>query len=254
MIIAFANQKGGVAKTTSTHNIGVALAQKGKKVLLIDLDSQASLTISLGIEPLEVENNIIDILDKKKSDVRKCILNVKENLDVITSTIDLASIEMEMLSRASREKILDRELEPIKADYDYILIDCPPQLSILTVNALSCADGVIIPTKTDYLSYRGIELLMDTITEVKELINPKLEVVGTIATLYNMRSKDDNDILNGMKELYNVLGVIKMRVGAKKGIYDGLAVVENEPNNEISIAYKNIADMLINGKYESEVK
>ena len=254
MIIAFANQKGGVSKTTSTHNIGVALAQKGKKVLLIDLDSQASLTISLGIEPLDVENNIIDILDKKKSDVRKCILNVKENLDVITSTIDLASIEMEMLSRASREKILDRELEPIKEEYDYILIDCPPQLSILTVNALSCADGVIIPTKTDYLSYRGIELLMDTITEVKELINPKLEIVGTIATLYNMRSKDDNDILNGMKSIYNVLGVTKMLVGAKKGIYDGLAVVENEPNNEISIAYKNIADMLINGKYESEVK
>lgn len=222
--------------------------------MLIDLDSQASLTISLGIEPLDVENNIIDILDKKKSDVRKCILNVKENLDVITSTIDLASIEMEMLSRASREKILDRELEPIKEEYDYILIDCPPQLSILTVNALSCADGVIIPTKTDYLSYRGIELLMDTITEVKELINPKLEIVGTIATLYNMRSKDDNDILDGMKSVYNVLGVTKMLVGAKKGIYDGLSVVENEPNNEISIAYKNIADMLISGKYESEVK
>ena len=254
MIIAFANQKGGVANTTSTHNIGVALAQKGKKVLLIDLDSQASLTISLGIEPLDVENNIIDVLDKKKSDVRKCILNVKENLDVITSTIDLASIEMEMMSRASREKILDRELEPIKEEYDYILIDCPPQLSILTVNALSCADGVIIPTKTDYLSYRGIELLMDTIAEVKELINPKLEIVGTIATLYNMRSKDDNDILDGMKSVYNVLGVTKMLVGAKKGIYDGLSVVENEPNNEISIAYKNIADMLISGKYESEVK
>lgn len=181
-------------------------------------------------------------------------MNVKENLDVITSTIDLASIEMEMMSRASREKILDRELEPIKEEYDYILIDCPPQLSILTVNALSCADGVIIPTKTDYLSYRGIELLMDTITEVKELINPKLEIVGTIATLYNMRSKDDNDILDGMKSVYNVLGVTKMLVGAKKGIYDGLSVVENEPNNEISIAYKNIADMLISGKYESEVK
>ena len=209
---------------------------------------------ALELRVVQLENNIIDVLDKKKSDIRKCILNVKENLDVITSTIDLASIEMEMMSRASREKILDRELEPIKAEYDYILIDCPPQLSILTVNALSCADGVIIPTKTDYLSYRGIELLMDTITEVKELINPKLEIVGTIATLYNMRSKDDNDILNGMKSIYNVLGVTKMLVGAKKGIYDGLSVVENEPNNEISIAYKNIADMLISGKYESEVK
>lgn len=252
-IIAFANQKGGVAKTTSTHNIGVALAQKGKKVLLIDLDSQASLTISLGIEPLDVENNIIDVLDKKKSDVRKCILNVKENLDVITSTIDLASIEMEMLSRASREKILDRALEPVKGEYDFIVIDCPPQLSILTINALSCADGVIIPCKTDYLSYRGIEQLMETIEEVRELINPKLEVLGTIATLFNMRSNDDKDILNGLKEKYNVLGVVKMLVSAKKGIYDGLAVVEKEPKNDISIEYIRIADMIIDEKYESEV-
>lgn len=252
-IIAFANQKGGVAKTTSTHNIGVALAQKGKRVLLLDLDSQASLTISTGIEPLDVEQNIITVLDKGKCDIRECIQKINDNLHIITSTIDLASLEMEMLSRASREKILDRALEPIKGEYDFILIDCPPQLSILTINALSCADGVIIPCKTDYLSYRGIEQLMETIAEVKELINPKLEVLGTIATLFNMRSNDDKDILNGLKEKYNVLGVVKMLVSAKKGIYDGLAVVEKEPKNDISIEYIRIADMIIDEKYESEV-
>ncbi len=252
-IIAFANQKGGVAKTTSTHNIGVALSQKGKRVLLLDLDSQASLTISIGIEPLDVERNIINVLDKGKGDIRDCIHNINDNLHIITSTIDLASLEMEMLSRASREKILDRALEPIKSEYDYILVDCPPQLSILTINALSCADGVIIPTKTDYLSYRGIELLMDTISEVKELINPRLEVLGTIATLYNMRSNDDKDILKGLKAKYKVMGVIKMSVSAKKGIYDGLSVVEREPNNDISLEYLKIADMLIKEKYEREV-
>lgn len=245
-IIAFANQKGGVAKTTSTHNIGVALANKGKRVLLIDLDSQASLTISVGIEPYEINKNIFDVLDKNKTDINECIQPVFKNLDIITSIIDLATLEMEMLSRASREKILDRELESVKDKYDYILIDCPPQLSILTINALSCADGVIIPTKTDYLSYRGIELLMNTIEEIKELINKKLEVIGTIATLYNMRSKDDNEILKGLKEKYNVLGVIKMLVGAKKGIYEGLSVIENEPNNEISLEYIQIAENLIN--------
>lgn len=253
-IIALANQKGGVAKTTSTHNIGVALSEKGKRVLLLDLDSQASLTISVGIEPLEVEKNIINVLDKGKCDINECVQQVSENLYIITSTIDLASLEMEMLSRASREKILDRALEPIKNEYDFILIDCPPQLSILTINALSCADGVIIPTKTDYLSYRGIELLMDTISEIKELINPRLEVMGTIATLYNMRSNDDKDILNGLKEKYNVMGVVKMLVSAKKGIYDGLSVVEKEPNNDISIEYIAIADMLISENYEREVE
>lgn len=253
-IIAFANQKGGVAKTTSTHNIGVALAQKGKRVLLLDLDSQASLTISVGIEPLDVEKNIINVLDKGKCDIKECIQQINDNLHIITSTIELASLEMEMLSRASREKILDRALEHIKDEYDFILVDCPPQLSILTINALSCADGVIIPTKTDYLSYRGIELLMDTISEVKELINPRLEVLGTIATLYNMRSNDDKDILNGLKSKYNVMGVVKMLVSAKKGIYDGLSVVEQEPNNDISIEYLKIADMLINENYERGVE
>lgn len=251
-IIAFANQKGGVGKTTSTHNIGVALAQNGKRVLLIDLDSQASLTISVGIEPLEVEKNIINVLDKEKCDIKECIINIKENLDIITSTIELASIEMNMQGRINREKILMRSLEPIKNDYDFILLDCPPQLSILTVNALSGADGVIIPTKTDYLSYRGIELLMDTINDIKdEGINPNLKVIGAIATLYNMRSNDDQDILKGLESNYNVIGIVKMLVSAKKGIYDGLSVVEKEPNNDISKEYKKIAEMMINEREEN---
>lgn len=253
MIIALANQKGGVAKTTSVHNLGVALAQQGRKVLMVDLDSQASLTISTGIEPLEIENNIVSILGKDSKPISDCVKYLKKNLDIITSTIDLASLEMEMLSRASRERILDRALEPIKKAYDIILIDCPPQLSILTVNALSSADGVIIPTKTDYLSYRGIEQLMDTVAEIKELINPKLEVLGVIATLFNMRSNDDKDILNGLKERYNLLGVVKMLVSAKKGIYGGLSVVEREPNNDISIEYMKIANMIVENNYESEV-
>lgn len=253
IIIALANQKGGVAKTTSTHNLGIALAKKNKKVLLVDLDSQASLTISTGIEPLEVEYNITSILQKKGTDIKTCIQSLKSNVDIITSTIELASLEMEMLSRASREKILDRALEPIKNEYDFILIDCPPQLSILTINALSCADGIIIPAKTDYLAYRGIELLMDTITEIKELINPKLSILGVIATLYETRSKDDNVILKALQNKYNVIGIVKKLVSAKKGIYDGLAVIEQEPSNDISLTYNKVADMIIKGIYESEV-
>ena len=235
-VIAIANQKGGVAKTTTTHNLGAALAAAGKNVLLIDLDSQASLTISVGMEPLEVPKTIVDVLKKDGAPIR----------------IDLAPMEMEMLSRASREKILDRALKPIKDSYDYILIDCPPQLSILTINALSCADGVLIPVKTDYLAYRGLTQLQDSIREIQELINPDLKVLGVIATLYDARVSDDKDILALLKEEYNLVGVVKRLAVAKKGIYDGLAVVEQAPSSEIAKEYTAIAKMIINGNFDRE--
>lgn len=251
-VIAIANQKGGVAKTTTTHNLGAALAAAGKKVLLIDLDSQASLTISVGMEPLEVEHNIVDALRKDALPITDCIQKLNDRLYIVCSIIDLAPMEMEMLSRASREKILDRALRPVRDDYDFILIDCPPQLSILTINALSCADGVIVPVKTDYLAYRGLTQLQDSIREVQELINPELKVLGVIATLYDMRVSDDREILALLKQEYNVLGVVKRMAAAKKGIYDGLAVVEQAPNSEIAKEYKAVAALLLTGKTERE--
>ena len=251
-VIAIANQKGGVAKTTTTHNLGVSLAAKGKRVLLIDLDSQASLTISVGLEPLEMQRTIVDVLKKDGAPIRECIERINERLYIVTSIIDLAPVEMELLSRASREKILDRALKPVRGEYDFILVDCPPQLSILTINALSCADGVIIPVKTDYLAYRGLTQLQDSIREIQELINPGLEVIGVIATLYEKRVADDNEILAALKKEYNLLGVIKRLAVAKKGIYDGLAVVEQTPGSEISIEYNTIADMMIEEKYKRE--
>jgi len=253
-VIAIANQKGGVAKTTTTHNLGVALAAKGKRVLLIDLDSQASLTISVGLEPLEVKRTIVDVLRKDGVPVGECIERISDRLHIVTSIIDLAPMEMELLSRASREKILDRALRPVRGEYDFILVDCPPQLSILTINALSCADGVIIPVKTDYLAYRGLTQLQDSIQEIQELINPELKVLGVIATLYEKRVADDNEILAALKKEYNLLGVIKRLAVAKKGIYDGLAVVEQTPGSEISIEYNKIADMIIAEKFERTEK
>ena len=253
-VIAIANQKGGVAKTTTTHNLGVALAAKGKRVLLIDLDSQASLTISVGLEPLEVKRTIVDVLRKDGVPVGECIERISDRLHIVTSIIDLAPMEMELLSRASREKILDRALRPVQGEYDFILVDCPPQLSILTINALSCADGVIIPVKTDYLAYRGLTQLQDSIREIQELINPELKVLGVIATLYEKRVADDNEILTALRKEYNLLGVIKRLAVAKKGIYDGLAVVEQTPGSEISIEYNKIADMIIAEKFERTEK
>lgn len=251
-VIAIANQKGGVAKTTTTHNLGVAMAAAGKRVLMIDLDSQASLTISAGMEPLEAKRTIVDVLKKNSVPLSECIQQIKERLYIVTSIIDLAPMEMEMLSRASREKILDRALKPVLDDYDYILIDCPPQLSILTINALSCADGVIIPVKTDYLAYRGLTQLQDSIKEIQELINPGLTVLGVIATLYDTRVSDDREILNLLQKEYNLIGIIKRLAAAKKGIYDGLAAVEQAPGSDIAKEYVAIANMIMSGKKERE--
>ena len=251
-VIAIANQKGGVAKTTTTHNLGVALAEAGKKVLLIDLDSQASLTISVGLEPLEAERTIVDVLRKEGLPLMECVQRLSDRLHIVTSIIDLAPMEMELLSRASREKILDRALRPVWEQYDFILIDCPPQLSILTINALSCADGVLIPVKTDYLAYRGLTQLQDSIQEIQELINPELKVLGVIATLYDTRVADDRDILALLRKEYNLLGVIKRLAVAKKGIYDGLAAVEQAPNSELAKEYRAIAELLMAGKEKRE--
>lgn len=247
-VIAIANQKGGVAKTTTTHNLGVALAAQGKRVLMIDLDSQASLTISVGLEPLEVEQTIVDVLRKDGLPLIECVQRLNDRLHIVTSIIDLAPMEMELLSRASREKILDRALRPVREQYDFILIDCPPQLSILTINALSCADGVVIPVKTDYLAYRGLTQLQDSIQEIQELINPGLKVLGVIATLYDTRVADDREILALLRKEYNLLGVIKRLAVAKKGIYDGLAAVEQAPNSDLAREYVAIAEMIMSGR------
>nr|WP_245185350.1 AAA family ATPase [Flavonifractor sp. AGMB03687] len=251
-VIAIANQKGGVAKTTTTHNLGAAMAAAGKRVLLIDLDSQASLTISVGLEPLEVEQTIVDVLRKEGVPLMECVQRLSDRLHIVTSIIDLAPMEMELLSRASREKILDRALRPVREQYDFILIDCPPQLSILTINALSCADGVVIPVKTDYLAYRGLTQLQDSIQEIQELINPGLKVLGVIATLYDTRVADDREILALLRKEYNLLGVIKRLAVAKKGIYDGLAAVEQAPNSDLAKEYVAIAEMIMSGKDKRE--
>lgn len=248
-IIAFANQKGGVAKTTSTYNVGVSLARKGKKTLIIDLDSQASLTISAGLEPFDYENTIVSVLRKNGVAIEKCTLSLQENLKICPSRLELAQLEMEMIGRSMREMILKRALEPIRNDYDFILIDCPPQLSILTINALACSDFVIVPVKTDYLAYRGVELLMESIQDIKDLINPGLSVLGIVATMYEQRVKDDNDILQALRDKYEVIGVIKKRAVAKKGVYDGLSVGEQDAKNDVATEYNKISDYVIqNGR------
>lgn len=245
VVIAFANQKGGVAKTTSTYNVGVSLANREKKTLIIDLDSQASLTISAGLEPFEYDKTIATVLQKEGISFKNTLQILQENLTICTSRLELAQLEMEMIGRSMRETILKRALEEIKSEYDFILIDCPPQLSILTINALACADYVVVPVKTDYLAYRGVELLMESIKDIKELINPSLEVLGIIATMYEMKIKDDNEILEALQERYKVIGVIKKMAIAKKGVYEGKSVSEQSSTNAVAKEYGKISEYII---------
>lgn len=263
-VIAIANQKGGVAKTTTAHNITVGLAIRGKRVLAIDLDSQASLTISAGLEPSDIADNcIVSVMtdeETRKKDIKDCIHTVKTQITnekspsyfIIPSIIDLADQEWKMFARVSREKILNRALEQIKGEYDYIIIDCPPQLSILTINALSCSNGVIVPVKTDYLSYRGLAHLMDTVDNIQALTNPGLSVYGVVATFHEKRTKNGTAILKELSNEYNLISVIPKTVLSGEGVYKGMAVVELAPNQEIAKKYMEITDMVITGKYEQK--
>lgn len=244
-VISFANQKGGVAKTTSTFNVAACLARRGNKVLMIDLDPQASLTIYAGLEPYEHEKTIVDVLRNQRQDIGECIVKIRDNLDIITSRIELSGVENELLSRTARELILSRALDKVKDTYDYVIIDCPPQLSTLTINALSCTDKVVIPCKTDYLAYRGIKQLLETIDTIRAYFKPDIEVAGILATLFESRAKDDQEILDLLKEEYNVLGVIKRTAQAKKGMYDGMSSVEFSPKSELAQEYEHVVDAIV---------
>ena len=244
-VISFANQKGGVAKTTSTFNVAASLAKRGYRVLMVDLDPQASLTIYAGLEPYEYEHTIIDVLKNPKQEIRKCINPVRDNLNIITSRIELSATENELLSRPARELILSRALTNVHDEYDYILIDCPPQLSTLTVNALACTDKVIIPCKTDYLAYRGLKQLFETIETTRTYFKPDIEALGVLATMFDARANDDKDVLQVLQAEFNVIGVIKRTTQAKKGMYDGLSSVEYAPKSELAKEYEHLVDIIV---------
>ena len=210
---------------------------------MVDFDAQASLTICAGLEPYDYEKNIVSVI-RDGLNVNECIVPIKNNLYILTSDIGLAAQEMALVVRTMRELVLQKALNAVRKEYDYILIDCPPQLSILTINALSASDRLIIPCKTDYLSYRGLEQLQDTIDVVKNEVNKKLKVLGIIATLYEQKVKDDQDVLEFLEKKGNVIATVKKLAIAKKGVYSGMAVVEQDSKNDISLSYKKICDVI----------
>ncbi|SSC26029.1 AAA domain-containing protein, partial [Klenkia terrae] len=204
-IVAMCNQKGGVGKTTSTINLGAALVEHGRRVLLVDLDPQGALSVGLGIQSQQLERTVYNALMERHTTLRDVIVrNVGHvrGLDLAPSNIDLSAAEVQLVSEVAREQSLLRVLAEVRQEYDYVLIDCQPSLGLLTVNALTAAQGVIIPLECEFFSLRGVALLVDTIDKVKERLNPSLEVDGILATMYDSRTVHAREVFSRVVEAF----------------------------------------------------
>ncbi len=202
-IIAMCNQKGGVGKTTTTINLGAALAEYGRKVLLVDFDPQGSLSVGLGVNPYDIKKSVYDLImdrDVTPADVVQPT-NVP-GLDVLPSNIDLSAAEVQLVTEVAREQVLSRALAPALADYDVVIIDCQPSLGLLTVNALTAAHGVIVPLETEFFALRGVAMLVETIQKVQDRLNPGLEIDGLVATMYDSRTVHSREVLARLVEAF----------------------------------------------------
>ena len=200
-VIAMCNQKGGVGKTTTTINLGATLAEYGRKVLLVDFDPQGALSVGLGIPAHQLDVTVYNLLTERGHDVRDVIQHTKvENLDVIPANIDLSAAEVQLVGEVAREQILARVLRPVLDDYDVILIDCQPSLGLLTVNALTAAHGVLIPLECEFFAMRGVALLIETIEKITDRLNPRLEVDGILATMYDSRTLHSKEVVASVVE------------------------------------------------------
>jgi chromosome partitioning protein len=206
VVISMCNQKGGVGKTTSTINLGAALAEYGRRVLLVDLDPQGALSAGLGVPHHELANTVHNLMVEPRVPVDDVLIHTRVGgLDLIPSNIDLSAAEIQLVNEVGREQTLGRALGPVLDRYDYVLIDCQPSLGLLTVNALACSDGVIIPTECEFFSLRGLALLTDTVDKVRERLNPKLSISGILVTRFDTRTVNAREVMARVLERFSEL-------------------------------------------------
>ncbi len=250
-ILALANQKGGVAKTTSTLNLGVALSERGLDVLLVDLDPQSNLTMSQGIDPERVELSMFDVL-VQKTPITEVIQH--REVDIAVASIDLAGAELALASMIGRERALEKALMPVRADYDYILIDTPPSLGLLTVNALTAANGVIVPVQCEYLSLRGLVQLEATLQTIRENLNPDVRIRGILPTMLDIRLLHAREALELLERNFGDL-VFRTRVRKTVRLAEapvaGKSVMAYDPTGAAAGAYRELAEEVLKDAEEA---
>ena len=256
-VIALTNQKGGVGKTTTAVNLGVCLSKQGKKVLLVDADAQANLTMSLGFPrpddlPISLATIMQDIIDDKPFDVQKGILHHSEGVDLLPSNIELSGLEVRLINAISRERVLTTCINEVKKNYDYVLVDCMPSLGMLTINALAAADSVVIPTQPHYLSAKGLELLLRSVSKVRRQINPHLRIDGILMTMVMPRTNISKEVTALVRRAYGqnikVFDVqIPHSIRAVEATAEGKSIFAYDKGGKVAAAYeqfgKEVADI-----------
>lgn len=240
-VIAFANQKGGVAKTTTTLSIGAALAEMGKSVLAVDLDPQAALTYSMGVDPDALAETVNDVLVRRLP-LEKVVIS--REIDLVPANIDLAGAEAILLAKTGREYALERALRDLTSSYDYIVIDCPPSLGILTINGLTAAGEVVIPLQCEALSHRGVGQLVETLGDIRHFTNPNLAIGGVIPTMYDGRSKHARQVLSDVGSRYDLEVLdpaVRKSIRFAEASQAGLSILSFAPTHPGAEAYRALA-------------
>ncbi len=252
-VIAIANQKGGVGKTTTNVNLSACLAVAGKKVLTVDIDPQGNTSSGLGIDKNKVNKSIYDVLINR-ADAREAIVHTEiDNLDIIPSNIQLAGAEIELVSMISRETILKRALEPIKGLYDYVMIDCPPSLGLITINALTAADKLLVPIQCEYYALEGLAQLMNTVELVQKHLNPALEIEGVVLTMFDARTNLAIEVVQEVKKYFRnkvYTTIIPRNVRLGEAPSHGLPIIKYDPKCPGAEAYTDLAEEILQNELE----
>jgi chromosome partitioning protein len=251
-VISFANQKGGVAKTTTTLNLGVALAEQDLKVLLVDLDPQGNLTMSQGMNPDTIERSMFDVLVHRLP-IQEVIHHTE--VDLAVSSIDLAGAELALSSMIGRERALEKALALVKDSYDYVLVDTPPSLGLLTINALVASNGVIVPVQCEYLSLRGLVQLENTLSMIRENLNPDVAIEGILPTMYDSRTLHSREAVEILQENFGDLVFdtkIRKTVRYADAPVKGTSVLKYDPSGNAAQAYRDLAKEVLDGAQARE--